>query len=479
MTTPLGRESALPMNPTLDRSAYPRTDAATILSRGQKIRLALLAAGAALLFLWDYVYFFYLLNFLICLAYFVVTLFKFSLIALSAWRNPQIRVSAQEAGSLGDADLPIYTVLLPLYKEANVAGSILHAIESLDYPRDKLDVKLLLEPDDAVTREALERTRSPLNLDVVLSPAEGPRTKPKACNQGLLRSRGEYVVVYDAEDRPAPDQLKKAVAAFRRMPERVACLQCKLNYYNPLQNWLTRFFTVEYVSWFEFFLPGLHRFDMPIPLGGTSNHFRAPALKALGGWDPYNLTEDCDLGIRLHMEGYRTRILDSTTWEEANSRLGNWIRQRSRWVKGYIQTYLVLMRHPVRLFRRLGPKGFLGFLLTVGGFTGLLLLNPVYWVIAGLYPFFRWQIRYPGDPVSEFFFVAALTLAFANLLFVLTNVLAALKHDDRRLLPWAILSPFYWILISIGAWKGFLQLFANPFYWERTRHGLTGNYDEA
>ena len=182
-------------------------------------------------------------------------------------------------------------------------------------------------------------------------PPSHPQTKPKACNFALRFARGEYLVVYDAEDRPEPDQLRKVVATFRRSPPNTACLQCRLNYYNVNENWLTRMFTLDYALWFDQMLPGLERLGMPIPLGGTSNHFRIDVLRELHAWDPFNVTEDADLGIRLGQKGYRVGIVDSTTFEEASCRAGQWMRQRSRWMKGYMQTLLVHTRRPLHLIR--------------------------------------------------------------------------------------------------------------------------------
>jgi len=278
---------------------------------------------------------------------------------------------------------------------------------------------------------------------------------------------------------------------FSRAEKDVACLQAKLNYYNPDQNWLTRFFTLEYTVWFDLFLPGLHLMKVPIPLGGTSNHFRTDVLREIGGWDPFNVAEDCDLGIRLSRLGHRTQIMDSTTWEEANSHLGNWLRQRSRWIKGYIQTHFVHTRNPLRTLRQLGPKGALSFLLTVGGLPLMLLLNPVYWTVAALWGVFQWQLIYTDftdasmqaytiwSKLSWVFFIITLVLVAANLAFIALNILACWRRRLWRMLPFALLSPIYWILISLGAFKGALQLIWKPFYWEKTRHGLAGSEGSA
>ena len=212
-------------------------------------------------------------------------------------------------------------------------------------------------------------------------PPSQPQTKPKACNFALRFARGEYLVIYDAEDRPEPDQLRKVVATFRRSPPNTACLQCRLNYYNASENWLTRMFTLDYALWFDQVLPGLERLNMPIPLGGTSNHFRIDVLRELHAWDPFNVTEDADLGIRIGQKGYRVGVVDSTTFEEASCHAGNWIRQRSRWIKGYMQTLLVHTRRPLHLIRSAGPLGFLGFVFFIGGTVLSGLLNPIFWVL--------------------------------------------------------------------------------------------------
>ena len=230
-------------------------------------------------------------------------------------------------------DWPIYTILVPLYREEAVADKILKNLSQLDYPKDRLDVKFLLEADDPGTLEVLEREGIPEWCEALVVPDAQPKTKPRACNHGLERARGEFLVIFDAEDRPEPDQLKKAVLAFEEYElgsgKEVVCLQAQLAYHNASQNLLTRWFAIEYNVWFQRYLNGLHRLGGPLPLGGTSNHFRMQPLREMGGWDPFNVTEDCDLGIRLHLQNYRTATLESTTWEEANSRVGNWLRQRS------------------------------------------------------------------------------------------------------------------------------------------------------
>ncbi|MFC1806240.1 glycosyltransferase [Planctomycetota bacterium] len=467
----------------------------------------------------------------LCAFYLIVIVYKLVAVTLSVISPGEIQVSDEEIAALTDDELPVYTILVPLYHETEVASKVIRYISRFDYPQEKLDVKLLLEEDDDATIAVCRDARLPDNYEIVIVPDSVPKTKPKACNHGLERAKGEFLVIYDGEDRPEHDQLKKAIIAFRKANEprrglarllrrrtETVCLQAKLNYFNPTQNSLTRWFTIEYSTWFDLFLPGLHRLGSPIPLGGTSNHFKTSVLKFIGGWDPFNVTEDCDLGIRLHKMGFNTRILDSTTWEEANSQTWNWVRQRSRWVKGYIQTHLVHMRNPIATVWKLGPAGTAGFLSSVGGLSLMLLLNPIFWGIvlfyglcwvhdlhssgwsweaarafqesykAGPWPWDRWldwtgpwvwQMWFDnptGDAFwnawSQFFFVLTAVLFLGNVFFVLMHVWACLRRRLYRLIPHAILSPFYWVLISIGAWKGFLQLFTNPFKWEKTHHGL-------
>ena len=224
-------------------------------------------------------------------------------------------------------------------------------INALDYPRTRLDVKLLCEEDDDETIARIRAMDLPPHFHLVVVPDSQPKTKPKACNYGLQLATGDFCVIFDAEDRPDPDQLKKAVIAFGRVPSNVVCVQAKLNHFNQDQNLLTAWFANEYSMHFELVLPAMGAAESPIPLGGTSNHFVTSMLRELGAWDPFNVTEDADLGIRLHREGYRTAMIDSTTLEEANSQVPNWIRQRTRWNKGYIQTWLVHMRNPFALLR--------------------------------------------------------------------------------------------------------------------------------
>lgn len=399
-------------------------------------------------------------------------LFRFVLTWIGADRRVDISVSASEVAALEDADLPVFSVLVPMYREQEVLPILVDSMRRLDYPRAKLDVKLVLEANDTETIEAAKALQAECLFEIVRVPHSMPKTKPKACNYALRFARGEYTVVFDAEDIPEPDQLKKVVAVFRRTSDQVACVQARLNYFNRDDNFLTRMFTLEYSQWFDYLLPGLHALDIPIPLGGTSNHFRTATLLGLGAWDPYNVTEDADLGVRLTQAGYRVAVVNSTTFEEANGVFRSWINQRSRWIKGYMQTWLVHMRHPVTLWRRLGPVGFLGFQLFIGFPPMTALVNPLLWAtfVAGM-------ILGPGH-VARFYPGAVLYLAMINLLvgnamYVYFNMVAAAKRRWYRLVPWGLLAPLYWVLHSIAAYKAAWQLVLRPHYWEKTQHGTS------
>jgi cellulose synthase/poly-beta-1,6-N-acetylglucosamine synthase-like glycosyltransferase len=403
--------------------------------------------------------------------YLVITVYKLALVWFSTVGHAEVGVTPAELEALSDAELPVYSVLVALYREPETIGRLVEALRSLDYPESKKDVQLLLEEDDTETRAAADMLTLPPGFRITIVPPSFPRTKPKACNIGLAQARGRYLALYDAEDRPEPDQLRKAVAAFRRVGPDVACLQAKLNFYNPRQNLLTRWFAAEYAAWFDLALPGLSTLGSIIPLGGTSNHFVTARLRELFGWDAYNVTEDCDLGIRIFRAGFRSRTLNSTTWEEACSATHYWIAQRTRWVKGYIQTYLVHMRHPWRLLRELGLGNVLTFHLLLGGLVFSLLVNPLFWLLALLWMAFRVDLLthlFPG-PV---FAMGAVCLFAGNFTFVYVGAVACYKRGYYDLVKYALLAPIYWVLMSVAGWRALFQFFSNPFLWEKTRHGL-------
>ena len=407
----------------------------------------------------------------LCIVLYVATLtYRLVLLRDSLHHRDVVDVPDAVARAAGAADLPTYTVIVPAYREPELLQTALDHLEALDYPRRKLQILLLLEADDTATIAAAHR-RPRRGVDIVLVPPSEPRTKPKACNYALAEATGELLTIFDVEDRPDPLQLRRAAIAFRALPPSVASLQARLDFYNADQNIITRWFSIEYRTWFTQYLPGLVHRRAPVPLGGTSTHFRRRTLDRLGAWDPFNVTEDADLGIRLHRAGYRTYVLASTTQEEANSDFVNWAKQRSRWYKGYLQTWLVHMRDPRRLHHELGTWGFLGFNLFVGGTPILALLNPMFWALTAI-----WFIGRPTFIAALFptwiYYLGLACWLGGNFAFAYSNLLVAHESDDGRLLSAALLSPLYWVMMSMAAIKAVLQLVIAPSFWEKTRHGL-------
>jgi cellulose synthase/poly-beta-1,6-N-acetylglucosamine synthase-like glycosyltransferase len=359
-----------------------------------------------------------------------------------------------------------------MYKEPAMLPLLAQSLRELNYPLGKLDIKLVLEATDIETIEVASTLGLEGVFEIIRVPPSHPQTKPKACNFALQFARGEFLVIYDAEDRPEADQLRKVVATFRRSPPNTACLQCRLSYFNSYENWLTRMFTLDYALWFDQMLPGLERLKIPIPLGGTSNHFRIEVLRELHAWDPFNVTEDADLGIRLTQKGYRVGVVDSTTFEEASCHAGNWIRQRSRWMKGYMQTFLVHTRRPLHLVQTIGPLGFIGFVFFIGGTVLSGLLNPLFWLL-----YLGWLVAAFSGFETVFpeplLFLSLFNLLAGNGVLVFLNMLAPIRRGWLDLIPYGLTAFGYWVMISIATYKGLWQLLRNPFYWEKTQHGVS------
>jgi glycosyltransferase XagB len=415
-----------------------------------------------------------ILSAVIGVGFLVSVLFKFVVCMVGSRYEYAESVTTDDLEALQDTELPLYTILVPAYHEANVVGALVENLSQLDYPADKLEILLLLEQDDDETRQAVIAARPPETVTIVTVPPGQPQTKPKACNVGLFLARGEFLVIYDAEDRPEPEQLKAALVAFGRADERQVCVQAALNYFNAGENVLTRMFTLEYSFWFDYMLPGLEALHLPIPLGGTSNHFRTEALRRLGGWDPFNVTEDADLGIRSAALGETVGVISSTTFEEANSAYGNFVRQRSRWIKGYLQTTLVHLRHPVELVRKTGWTKTFGFALLVGGTPLSFLFVPP------LYLLFAITMILGPKSVARFFpgwvlWVSVACLIIGNAMMIYVSMMGVFKRRRYRLVLWALANPFYWLLHSVAAYKALWQLIVKPHYWEKTEHGLSGD----
>lgn len=367
------------------------------------------------------------------------------------------------------ARLPIVSVMVALYREANIAPRLVKRLGKLDYPQELLDVLLVVEADDQMTRTALEHADLPGWMRIVVVPDGTVKTKPRALNFALDHCRGSIVGVYDAEDAPEPDQIRKVVDRFHARGPDLACLQGRLDFYNPRVNWFSRCFTIEYAAWFRLLLPGIERLGLAVPLGGTTLFFRRAVLENLGRWDAHNVTEDADLGMRIARRGYRTELLDTTTFEEANCRPRSWVKQRSRWIKGFMMTWLTHMRDPVLLWRELGPRKFVGFQLLLAGSVLHALLAPVLWSF-WLLPF---GVPHPVVsllPEGGFFLLMLSFLAVEASLIAFG--IAGMARTEHRLSPlWVPTMVLYYPLATFAAYKAAWEMLVQPFYWDKTTHG--------
>ncbi len=388
-----------------------------------------------------------------------------ALIAYIAPRRAQPRPSGNDLSKL-----PCVSILVPLYKEREIADALITRLQRLTYPKTLLDVILVLEEQDEVTKAALRDLELPSWIRALEVPKLGNlTTKPRAMNYALDFCRGEMLGVWDAEDAPVPDQIETVAKHFARAPEDVVCLQGMLDYYNPRTNWRSRCFTIEYNGWFRVILKGIARLGLVVPLGGTTFFFRRDKLLELGGWDAHNVTEDADLGIRLCRAGYKTEIVNTTTYEEANFRAWPWVKQRSRWLKGFMVTYLVHMRHPKRLLKQLGMVRFLGVQAFFLGTLGQFLLAPVLWMFWLIF----FGLSHPFESIITPQILTGcvylfLTAEAANFIVGSLGVIAGKK---RFLLPWVPTMIFYYPLGVLAAYKGLWELVVNPFFWDKTQHG--------
>ena len=393
-----------------------------------------------------------------------VTLLKIAAVATEALPQP---AEAPEPPVI--ARLPVVSVMVALYREASIAPRLIRRLARLDYPQELLDIVLVVEAEDSLTRNALAATDLPPWMRVVVVPDGRLKTKPRALNFALDHCRGSIVGVYDAEDAPEPDQIRKVVERFHSRGPEVVCLQGVLDFYNPRTNWLSRCFTIEYATWFRLILPGIQRLGLPVPLGGTTLFFRRKAIEELGGWDAHNVTEDADLGIRLARMGYRTELIDTTTHEEANCRALPWVKQRSRWLKGYMMTYASHMRAPRLLWRQLGAWQFIGFqILFIGSLSQFVLAPVIGFFGIGLlgvdHPIFAALPRPAYLMLITIFVVTELANLWFNWF--------AMRRTRHRLNPlWIPTLHIYFPLGSLASYKAIWELLRKPFYWDKTTHG--------
>lgn len=390
-----------------------------------------------------------------------------SLRCLAIGRSPSPR---PPGGLAVDSNLPVYSVLVALYREKDVAQQLANALLRLDWPTSRLDIKLICETDDRETIEALGALNLPSHFEIVEVPDRAPRTKPKALNYALAGARGDFIVIYDAEDRPHPQQLLEAYRHFSEAPDDVACLQAPLIISNACDSWLSGLFALEYAGLFRRLLPFLGSRHEPMPLGGTSNHFRADVLRSVGAWDPYNVTEDADLGLRLYRFGYRAETLTRYTVEDAPTERAVWLGQRTRWFKGWMQTWLVLMRQPILLGRELGLRGALMFHVLVTGMLVSALGHPLILFFIGMTIWTLTSTTYMTP-----FDIGMMALDWFNVLAAYTVFIQlgwkpmGFNERLRVGIKWHHV-PAYWMLMSLAAWKAAIELRRKPYFWNKTPH---------
>lgn len=368
------------------------------------------------------------------------------------------------------ADLPVYSVLVALYREREVITQLLISLGKLQWPHSKLEIRLVCEEDDTETLEILEAHELRPYIEVIKVPAGGPRTKPKALAYALPMCGGEFVTLYDAEDRPHPMQLIEAWRAFQAGGPDLACVQAPLSITNQDQSLLTRMFAFEYAALFRGLLPWLAQKDAILPLGGTSNHFRRSALVEVGGWDGHNVTEDADLGLRLKRFGYRIGVISLPTLEDGPEDLKTWMPQRVRWFKGWLQTWLVHMRDPVRLWRELGPAS---FALTQVLFLGTLLSVLVH-------PFALATVAWLSFKLvqSDVVVIPQMAMAVVGIAAIVVGYGAFLSlghatqsaYERRQFWKVVLLMPAYWLLLSVAAWRALFEIYRRPHQWNKTPH---------
>ncbi|MCJ8140236.1 glycosyltransferase [Falsirhodobacter halotolerans] len=370
------------------------------------------------------------------------------------------------------ARLPDVSIIVALYREADIAERLVERLSRLDYPRDKLEILLAIEERDTLTRDALERAALPEWMRLAIVPHGKLKTKPRALNHALGLCRGSIIGIFDAEDAPAPDQIRRMVDRFHATPAEVACLQGVLDYYNPRTNWIARCFTIEYATLFRIILPGIQRMGLAIPLGGTTLYVRREALEKVGAWDAHNVTEDADLGLRLARFGYRTEVVNTVTHEEANCMPVAWVKQRSRWQKGYMMTWFVHMRAPMRLRAEIGARAFWGFQIMFFCALSQAILAPVlwsYWLLA-----LGWS--HPVTNALPTWTVIALVAMFlmTEAINITIGILAIRKTGHRMNPLWVPTLIFYFPLATLSVYKALWEMVRAPFYWDKTTHGHFG-----
>ena len=368
-----------------------------------------------------------------------------------------------------DSEKPVYSIVVALYNEVDVIPDLIPTLKRMKWPRSKLEIKLVCEADDVATIDAIKQQELDNRFEIIRVPAGDPRTKPKALCYALYFTTGSYITLYDAEDRPHPEQLLEAYQSFLKGNEKLGCVQAPLEITNGHRSFWSGMFSFEYAALFNGILPWLAKQEAPIFLGGTSNHFKRDALLQVGAWDPFNVTEDADLGLRLWRKGYRTGMITRPTLEDGPIDFKTWLPQRTRWHKGWMQTWIVHMRNPAELWRNMPLSAFLITQVMLTGTIACALLHPF-----AVLEFARIILMSMTAETPALFKYIVLADCFVILLsYIAYMVLCWRAIASSRRKPFAytvFLTPFYWLCISVASWRSFWQLIRAPFKWEKTPH---------
>lgn len=428
------------------------------------------------IYLWMGSIFIYIIVLLINTLYILASTYRLRLflIGLSLART---NLKPAPASELNDKELPAYSVLVPLFKEAAVIHNLKQALLKLEYPKNKLQILLIVEEKDLATSRTIDEEAFPQYFHKIVVPFSFPQTKAKACNYALQFATGEFITIFDAEDRPHPLQLKTVIQVFAHSSPDIACIQCRLCFYNAAENWLTKMFALEYTTLFDYTLPAVAALSYPVPLGGTSNHLKTHILRSLGGWDSYNVTEDAALGLKIAVAGFKTMMIDSYTEEEAPITVKAWIKQRSRWIKGYLHTYLVFIRYPIFLFQKYKVGGFIFY-------NYFMFLSPFLLVIAPLTIYFSTSMinEYGGlgssSQIALLKYLGLFNLCYGFMLLTFTAYkVQSSKNILNTWLWWTY--PFYFFLHVIAAMLAVYKLIREPHKWDKTEHGVSKIVDRS
>lgn len=412
-----------------------------------------------------------LVAFGVSILYVFLMLFKLKMMQQSIAHAAR-EYSPAELASMSDEELPVISIMIPLYKETEVIPQIFKYLNDFDYPVEKLDIIFILESTDTETMQGFLAMNPPAHFKALLSPDVQPKTKPKALNVAFKMAKGDVLVIYDAEVLPERDQLKKACLAFKQNPS-VMYLHAKMDVYNAGYNLITKLYTAEFSYFYQFFFPGLVASKFPLPISGHSTFFRREVITRVGAWDGYNLAEDCDIGIRIFRKGFGSgMMLESHTWEQSTTTVSTWVRQRTRWVQGFIQTSIVQLRYPLLLKKELKSwRNFFAFLILVPGNVVLVILNMLQWAMFLFWnltsaPFL--QVAYNGAVL----YVAMTSFVLGNFLFVFFAIYSLYARKHYAIAPWGLLTFAYWFLHGFATIRAAIRFFFYPSKWDKTSHSV-------